>query len=155
LTSPILHFGTTPTTNNQTIGANVSTVNIRSNNVYRNIVDVSKLTNEEQQEHAAMLLQHYQELCNTNDDATTFISPPPLPNISLLSTSTISSLGNLSPGRMSSTANKDQVTSIMKTVVNNEEEESPSPQDLSNVFEAADMMINFSAYNKVMSFCKS
>ena len=47
LTSPILHVGATSTNNNQTIDAIVSTVNIRSNNVYRNIVDVSKLTNEE------------------------------------------------------------------------------------------------------------
>jgi hypothetical protein len=140
LTSPILHSGATSTTNNQMIGANVSTENIRSNNVYRNIVDVSKLTNEERQEHAAMLIQHYEELCNTNDDATSFISPPPFPNISLLSTSTISSLGNSSSSRMASTANKDQVdNNNMTTLVNNDEEESPLPQDLTNVFEAADL----------------
>ena len=135
LSSPILHFGAASTTNNQITGANVSTENIRSNNVYRNIVDVSKLTNEERQEHAAMLIQHYEELCNTNDDATSFISPPPFPNISLLSTSTISSLGNSSSSR-----NKDQVNdNTMKTLVNNEEEEPPLPQDLTNVFEAADL----------------
>ena len=44
LTSPIIHFGEALTTNNQTIGTDVLTVNHRRNNVYRNLVDVSKLT---------------------------------------------------------------------------------------------------------------
>ena len=38
-----------------------------SHNIYGCIVDVSKLTPEQRQQHAVMLLQHYHELCNTND----------------------------------------------------------------------------------------
>ena len=44
LTSPIIHFGEASNTNNQTIGTDILTVNHRSNNVYRNLVDGSKLT---------------------------------------------------------------------------------------------------------------
>ena len=44
---------------------------LSTNNGYRNIygcmVDVSKLTTAQLQHHAVMLLQHNQELCNTND----------------------------------------------------------------------------------------
>ena len=73
--------------------------NNESHNIYCNIVDVSKLTVEQRQEHAVMLLQHYEELCNTNDPSSMFASPPPLPNIATLSQSTISSLGSGSAGR--------------------------------------------------------
>ena len=45
------------------------------------MVDVSKLTQEQQQQNAVMLLQHYHELCNTNDPSSTFVSPPTIPNI--------------------------------------------------------------------------
>ena len=50
-------------------------------NIYGCMVDVSKLTPEKQQQHAVMLLQHYHELCNTNDPSSMFVYPPPIPNI--------------------------------------------------------------------------
>ena len=58
------------------------------------MVDVSKLTPAQQQQHYIMLLNHYHELCNTNDPSSMFVSPPPIPNIESLSQSTISSLDN-------------------------------------------------------------
>ena len=41
--------------------------NNRSRNIYECMVDVSKLKPAQRQQHAVMLLQHYHELCNTND----------------------------------------------------------------------------------------
>ena len=58
------------------------------------MVDVSKLTPAQRQQHAVMLLEHYHELCKTNDPSSMFVSPPPIPNIESLSQSTISSLDN-------------------------------------------------------------
>ena len=52
-----------------------------SRNIYGRIIDVSKLTPEQQQHHAVMLLQHYHELCNTNYPSSMFVSPPNIPNI--------------------------------------------------------------------------
>ena len=52
-----------------------------SHNIYECMVDVSNLTPAQQQQHAVMLLEHYHELCNTNDPSSTFVSPPPIPNI--------------------------------------------------------------------------
>ena len=63
-----------------------------SRNIYGYMVDVSKLTPAQQQQHAVMLLEHYHELCNTNDPSSMFVSPPPIPNIESFSQSTISSL---------------------------------------------------------------
>ena len=37
-----------------------------SRNIYEWIIDVSKLTPEQRQQHDVMLTQNYQELCNTN-----------------------------------------------------------------------------------------
>ena len=64
----------------------------RSRNIYGCMVDVSKLTPEQRQHHATMLLQNYHGLCNTNDPSSMFISPPPMTNIESLSQSTIPSL---------------------------------------------------------------
>ena len=50
-------------------------------NIHRYMVDVSKLTPAQQQQHAVMLLQNYPELCNTNDPLSMFVSPPHIPNI--------------------------------------------------------------------------
>ena len=61
-------------------------------NMYGCMVDVYKLTPVQWQQHAVMLLQHYNELCNTNDPSSTFVSPPPITNIESFSQSTISSL---------------------------------------------------------------
>ena len=60
-------------------------------NIYGCMVDVSKLTPSQRQQHAVMLLQHYHELCNTNEPSSMFVSPPPILNIESLSQSTISS----------------------------------------------------------------
>ena len=64
--------------------------NYGSRNIYGCIIDVSKLTLAQRQQHAVMLLQHYQELCNTNYPSSMFVSPPPIPNIESLSQSTTS-----------------------------------------------------------------
>ena len=64
--------------------------NIESRNIYRCMVDVSKLSPAQRQQHAVMLLQNYHELCNTNDPSSMFVSPPTIPNIEPLSQSTIS-----------------------------------------------------------------
>ena len=63
-----------------------------SRNTYGCMVDVSKLKPAKRQKHAVMLLQHYHELCNTDEPSSMFVSPPPIPNIESLSQSTISSL---------------------------------------------------------------
>ena len=68
-----------------------STNNV-SCNIYGCMIDLSKLTPAKRQHHAVMLLQHYHELCNTNDPSSMFISPPTITNIEALSQSTISSL---------------------------------------------------------------
>ena len=52
-----------------------------SHNIYGCMVDVSKLTSAQRQQHAVMFLENYHELCNTNDHSLTFVSPPPIPNI--------------------------------------------------------------------------
>ena len=74
--------------------------------------DVSKLTTEKRQQHSVMLLQHYQELCNTNDPSSMFVSPPPIPSIEKLSQSTISSLDSGSFGRNQSDVIIQQQTTL-------------------------------------------
>ena len=61
-------------------------------NIYGCMVDVSKLTPAQQEQHDVILLEHYHKLCNTNNLSSTFIYPPPIPNIESFSQSTISSL---------------------------------------------------------------
>ena len=56
------------------------------------MVDESNLTPAQQNQHAVILIQHYHELCNTNEPYSLFVSPPPIPTIESLSQSTISSL---------------------------------------------------------------
>ena len=68
------------------------------------MVDVSKLTPTQRQQHAVMLLQHYHELCNTNEPSSMFLSPPHIPDIESMSQSNVSSLGSGSFGR-----NRDDV----------------------------------------------
>ena len=55
--------------------------NIGCRNIYGFMVDVSKLTPAQQQQNTLMLLQHYHELCNTNDPSSMFVSSPPITNI--------------------------------------------------------------------------
>ena len=52
-----------------------------SPNIYGCMVDLSKLTQAQQQQHAVMLLQHYHEFCNRNDTSSIFVYPHPIPNI--------------------------------------------------------------------------
>ena len=112
-------------------------INNRSPNIYGCMVDVSKLTLEQRQQHAVMLLQHYHELCNTNDPSSMFVSPPPVLNIESFSQSTISSLdsgsfdrnrayGNIQQPTASEVANKETVMDY------NEYLDPPPPHDISN-----------------------
>ena len=108
------------------------------------MVVVSKLTPAQRQKHAVMLLQYYHELCNTNDPSSTFVSPPPIPNIESFSQSTISSLDSGSFNRNQADGNIKQPTTSevanKKTVMaGNEDIDTPPPQDISNVFAAADL----------------
>ena len=109
------------------------------------MVDVSKLTPAQQQQHAVMLHQHYHELCNMNDPSSMFVSPPPIPNIESLSKSTISSLDSVSCDRNRAYGNIQQQTRLevsnTETVIGyNEDIDPPPPQDISNVFAAADLL---------------
>ena len=49
--------------------------------IYGYMVDVSKLTLAQLQHHSVMIIQHYHELCNTNDPSSMIVSPPPIPKI--------------------------------------------------------------------------
>ena len=103
------------------------------------MVYVSKLTPAQRQQHDVILLQHYNELCNTNDPSSMFLSPPPIPNIESLSQSTLSSLYSGSFGINGVDVNIQQQTTLevsdIETVISvNEEIDPPSPQDILNVF---------------------
>ena len=91
-----------------------------------------------------MLLQHYHELCTTNDPSSIFVSPPTIPNIESLSQSTISLLDSGSFGRNRADGNIQQPTTsdvknIETVITYNEDIDLPPPQDISNVFAAADL----------------
>ena len=86
-----------------------STNNV-SRNIYVCMVDVSKLSPAQRQQHSVMLLQHYHELCNTNDPSSMFLSPSPIPNIESLSQSTISALDSVSCNRNRDDGNTQQQT---------------------------------------------
>ena len=79
-----------------------------SRNIYGYMVDVSKLKPAQRQHHAVTLLQHYHELCNTNDPSSIFVSPPLIPNIESFSQSNISSLYSGQFGRNRSGVNIQQ-----------------------------------------------
>ena len=117
------------------------------------MVDVSKLKPPQRQQHAVMLLQHYHELCNTNDTSSMFVSPPPIPNIESLSQSTISSQDsgsfnrNLSDGNIQqpTTSELDNTETLMAY---NKDLDSPPLHDISNVFAVADLSSQ-SSYDSV------
>ena len=72
-----------------------------------------------------------------------FVSPPPIPNIESLSQSTISSIESVSFGRNRAHENIQQQTTLevanaQKVMDYNEDLDPPSPQDISNMFAAAD-----------------
>ena len=74
------------------------------------MVDVSKLTPAQRQQHAVILIHNYQELCNTNEPSSMFVSPPTIPNIESLSQSTISSLDSETFRRNQASMNIKQQT---------------------------------------------
>ena len=91
-----------------------------------------------------MLLEHYHGLCNTNDPSSTFVSPPPIPNIESFSQSTISSLYSGSCDRNRADRNNKQpttseVANTETVMAGNEDIDTPPPQDISNLFAAADL----------------
>ena len=111
-----------------------------------------RLTPEQQQQHAVMLLQHYHELCHINDPSYMFVSPPPIPNIGSLSQSDLSSLDSASFGRNRAGMNIQQphtseVEDIETVMAYNEDLNPPPPQDISNVFSSADLSAQ-SSYHK-------
>ena len=83
-----------------------------SRNIYVCVVDVSKLTPAQQQQHAVKLLQHYHELCNTNDPSSMLVSPPPILSIESFSQSTISSLDIGSCDRNRADGDNQQQTTL-------------------------------------------
>ena len=114
-------------------------------NIYRYMVDVSKLTPAERQQHDVMLLQHYHELCNMNDPSSMFVSLPPITNIESLSQSTISSLHSGSFGINRADLNIQQPTTLevadTEIVMSYIEElDPPPPYDIMNMFAAADLL---------------
>ena len=116
-----------------------------SHNIYGCMVDVSKLTPEQQQHHAVMLLWHYHELCNTNDPSSMFVSPPPITSIESLSQYTISSLDSGSFDKNWADVNIQQPTTSevadTETVMAYNEDLDPlPPQDISNVFSLEDLL---------------
>ena len=124
-----------------------------SRNIYGCMVDVSKLTPEQRQQHAVMLLENYHDLCNTNDPSSMFVSPPPIPNIESLSQSTISSLDSGSFDRNQADGNIQQQTTSevpnTETAMDyNEDLDTPPPHNKSNVFAAADLLSQ-SSYDTV------
>ena len=115
-----------------------------SRNIYGCMVDVSKLTPTQRQQHAVMLLEHYHKLCNTNYPSSMFVSPPSIPNIESLSQSTISSLDSGSCDRNRADRNIQQQTTLEVANIDTEmgyyeDIDPPPPHDISNVFAAADL----------------
>ena len=115
-----------------------------SRNIYGCMVDVSRLTPAQRKQYAVMLLQNYHELYNKNEPSSMFVSPPPLPNIESLSQSTILSLDNGSFGRIRSGMNiqhptTKEVADTDTVMAYNEDLDTPTPQDIANVFAASDL----------------
>ena len=118
--------------------------NTGSRNIYGCMVDLSEFTPAQRQQHAIMLLQHYHELCYMNEPSSTFVSPPPIPNIESFSQSTISSLDSGSFDRNRDDGNIQQPTTskVANTEIvmaYNEDLDPPPPHDTLNVFAAADL----------------
>ena len=91
-----------------------------------------------------MLLQHYIELCNTNDPSSMFVYPPPIPNIESLSKSTISSLdsGTFSINRSDVNIQQPTTSEVSNTETGmsyNEDPDPPPSHYIFNVFSAADL----------------
>ena len=109
------------------------------------MVDVSIFTQAQRQQHAVMLLQNYHELCSTIYPSSMFVSPPPITNIESFSQSTISSMDSGSFGRNRADVNIQQqytmkVSNTETVMADNEELDPPPPQNILNVFAAADWL---------------
>ena len=95
------------------------------------MVDVSKLTPEQQQQQYVMLLQPYDELCNMNNPSSMFLSTPPITNIESLSQSTILSLYSGSFDRNRADVNIQQPTTLevayTELVIADNKDLDPSP----------------------------
>ena len=83
-------------------------------------------------------------MCDTNDPSSKSVSPPPIPNIESFSQSTISSLGSGSFDRNRDDGNNQQpttseVANTETVMAGNEDIDTPPPQDISNLFAAADL----------------
>eukprot|EP00978_Attheya_sp_CCMP212_P042643 scaffold263509_cov41-Attheya_sp.AAC.1 len=85
--------GTTPTSHHRDTSVEPPLHNRESHNNYGGIVDVNRLSQSQREQLDTMIIQQYLALCNTNEDSSTFVSPPPIPTIESLSQSTVSSLG--------------------------------------------------------------
>ena len=95
-----------------------------------------------------MLIHHYNELCNTNEPSSMFVSPPPILKIESLSQSTISSVDIGSFGRNQADMNIQQQTTSevanTETVMDyNEDLDPPPPQDISNVCCSSILVVSF------------
>ena len=107
-----------------------------------------------------MLLQHYNELCNTNDPSSMLVYPPTITNIESLFQSTISSLDSGLFGSNRDDVNIQQPTTSevynTKTVMAyNEDRDIPPPQDISNVFSGEDLSsCSSSDSNKYKRACR-
>ena len=106
-----------------------------SRNIYGCMVDVSKFTLAQRKQNAVMLLEQYHELRNTNDPSSTFVSPPPIPNIESFSQSTISSLGSGSFNRNRADGDNQQpttseVANTETVLAGNKDIDTPPPQDI-------------------------
>ena len=124
-----------------------------SRNIYGCMVDVTKFTSAQRQQHDVMLHHNYHELCNTNDPSSTFVSPPPIPNIESFSQSTISSLDSVSFDKNRADRNNQKqttskVANTYTVMAGNEDIDTPPPQDISNVFAGADLSSQ-SSYDSV------
>ena len=92
-----------------------------------------------------------------NEPSSTLFSPPPIPNIESFSQSTISSLDSRSFDRNRADGNNKQPTTlelanIERVMAGNEDIDTPPPQDISNVFAAADLSSQ-SSYDTVKFKC--
>ena len=108
------------------------------------MVDVSKFTPAQRQQHAVMLLEHYHKLCDTDEPSSTFVAPHPISNIESFSQSTISSLDSGSFDRNRADGNNQQpttseVANIETGMAGNGDIDTPPPQAVSNVFAAVDL----------------
>ena len=121
------------------------------------MVDVSKLTPEQRQQHAVILIENYHDLCNTNDPSSKFVSPSPIPNIESFSQSTISSLdsGSFDKNRADGNNHQPTTSEVANTetvMAYNEDIDPPPPHDIPNVFAAADLSSQ-SSYDPVKYKC--